>query len=177
MRRPVSLLLGLSAVAALRPQLRLAARRPLAVAVRMSSQEDRPLVSSQEEEDLSKRTVVQLKEQLRAAGLPVSGRKAELVDRLLSANDPAQQRGGVERLLERRRAAALPSSAGAPAAAAAAAASRFSAGAVPAADPSVALGGPLIALPSFASSGTVVPTNTARSGRAYPPIAIEACKS
>ena len=117
MRRPVSLLLGLSAVAALHPQLRLAARRPLAVAVRMSSQED-----------LSKRTVVQLKEQLRAAGLPVSGRKAELVDRLLSA------------------------------------------GAGPAADPSVALGGPLIALASFASSGTVVPTNTARSGRAYPPL-------
>eukprot|EP00964_Phaeocystis_antarctica_P156248 scaffold125837_cov63-Phaeocystis_antarctica.AAC.1 len=128
MRRPVSLLLGLSAVAALHPQLRLAARRPLALAVRMSSQEDlsrrqedRPLVSSQEEEDLSKRTVVQLKEQaicrhsnlsppatnpdlypnpnsnpnpkqLRAAGLPVSGRKAELVDRLLSAGAPAQQR-------------------------------------------------------------------------------------
>ena len=169
MRRPVSLLLGLSAVAALHPQLRLAARRPLALAVRMSSQED-----------LSKRTVVQLKEQLRAACLPVSGRKAELVDRLLSANDPDQQRGGVERLLERRRTAALPSSAGAvpiTPAAAAAAASRFSAVAVPITAPSVALGGPLIALPSFASSGTVVPTNTARSGRAYPRIAIEACKS
>ena len=92
-------------------------------------------------EELSKRTVVQLKEQLRAAGLPVSGRKAELVDRLLSATAPA---------------ATTPSP--------------FSAVAVPAAAPSVPLA-------PFASSGTVVPTNTARSGRAYPPIAIEACKS
>lgn len=92
-------------------------------------------------EELSKRTVVQLKEQLRAAGLPVSGRKAELVDRLLSAAAPA---------------ATTPSP--------------FSAVAVPAAAPSVPLA-------PFASSGTVVPTNTARSGRAYPPIAIEACKS
>ena len=64
--------------AALHPQLRLAARRPLAAAVRMSSPEE-----------LSKRTVVQLKEQLRAVGLPVSGRKAELVDRLISAAAPA----------------------------------------------------------------------------------------
>ena len=117
MRRPASLLLGLSAAAALHPQLRLAARRPLAAAVRMSSQED-----------LSKRTVVQLKEQLRAAGLPVSGRKAELIERLLSAD------------------------------------------AAPAAAPSVPLA-------SVATSGTVVPTNIARSGSAYPPIAIEACKS
>lgn len=130
MRRPASFLLGLSAAAALHPLLRLAARRPLAVAVRMSSPEE-----------LSKRTVVQLKEQLRAAGLPVSGRKAELVDRLLSAAAPA---------------ATTPSP--------------FSAVAVPAAAPSVPLA-------PFASSGTVVPTNTARSGRAYPPIAIEACKS
>ena len=118
MRRPASLLLGLSAAAALHPQLRLAVRRPLAAAVRMSSQED-----------LSKRTVVQLKEQLRAAGLPVSGRKAELIERLLSAD-------------------AAPS----------------------AAEPSVPLA-------SVATSGTVVPTNIAWSGSAYPPIAIEACKS
>ena len=120
MRRPASFLLGLSAAAALHPQLRLAARRPLAAAVRMSSSQ----------EDLSKRTVVQLKEQLRAAGLPVSGRKAELIERLLSAD----------------------------------------ADAVPAAAPSVPLA-------SVATSGTVVPTNIARSGSAYPPIAIEACKS
>ena len=118
MRRPASLLLGLSAAAALHPQLRLAARRPLAAAVRMSSSQ----------EDLSKHTVVQLKEQLRAAGLPVSGRKAELIERLLSAD------------------------------------------AVPAAAPSVPLA-------SVATSGTVVSTNIARSGSAYPPIAIEACKS
>ena len=118
MRRPASFLLGLSAAAALHPQLRLAARRPLAAAVRMSSSQ----------EDLSKRTVVQLKEQLRAAGLPVSGRKAELIERLLSAD------------------------------------------AAPAAAPSVPLA-------SVATSGTVVPTNIARSGSAYPPIAIEACKS
>ena len=36
------------------------------------------------EDDLSKHTVVQLKERLRAAGLPVSGRKAELISRLRS---------------------------------------------------------------------------------------------
>ena len=83
---------------------------------------------SSSQEDLSKRTVVQLKEQLRAAGLPVSGRKAELIERLLSAD------------------------------------------AAPAAAPSVPLA-------SVATSGTVVPTNIARSGNAYPPIAIEACKS
>ena len=118
MRRPASLLLGLSAAAALHPQLRLAARRPLAATVRMSSSQ----------EDLSKRTVVQLKEQLRAAGLPVSWRKAELIERLLSAD------------------------------------------AAPAAAPSVPLA-------SVATSGTVVPTNIALSGSAYPPIAIEACKS
>lgn len=53
--------------------MRLSIRIPLAVAVRMSSQDD-----------LSKQTVVQLKEKLRAAGLPVSGRKAELLDRLSS---------------------------------------------------------------------------------------------
>lgn len=122
MRRPASFLLGLSAAAALHPQLRLAARRPLAVAVRMSSPEE-----------LSKRTVVQLKEQLRAVGLPVSGRKAELVDRLLSAAAPAATTPSSGRLPGKRR--------------------------------------------PFASSGMVVPTNTARSGRAYPPIAIEACKS
>ena len=33
-------------------------------------------------EDLSKCTVVELKARLKAAGLPVSGRKAELIDRL-----------------------------------------------------------------------------------------------
>ena len=81
------------------------------------------------QEDLSKRTVVQLKEQLRAAGLPVSGRKAELIERLLSAD------------------------------------------AAPVAAPSV----PLASVAS--TSGTVVPTNIARSSNAYPPIAIEACKS
>ena len=36
-------------------------------------------------EDLSKFTVVQLKEKLRAAGLPVSGRKAELIERVMTA--------------------------------------------------------------------------------------------
>lgn len=40
--------------------------------------------------DLSSCTVVQLKEKLRAAGLPVSGRKAELIERLtLGADSPA----------------------------------------------------------------------------------------
>jgi len=47
--------------------------------------EDAELIST----ELSKRTVVQLKEQLRAVGLPVAGRKAELVGRLLSAAAPA----------------------------------------------------------------------------------------
>ena len=107
MRRSTALLLGLSVAAALHPQVRLSIRIPLAVAVRMSSQDD-----------LSKQTVVQLKEKLRAAGLPVSGRKAELLDRLSS---PAVT--------------------------------------VPAAAPQVAM-------VSFASSDS-----------AYPPIAIEACKS
>ena len=74
MRRPASLLLGLSAAAALHPQLRLAARRPLAAAVRMSSQED-----------LSKRTVVQLKAYCKDRGLSVDGRKGELVERLKGA--------------------------------------------------------------------------------------------
>jgi len=37
-------------------------------------------------EELSKCTVVQLKERLRAAGLPVSGRKAELIERLAGAS-------------------------------------------------------------------------------------------
>jgi len=41
-------------------------------------------------EELSKCTVVQLKERLRAAGLPVSGRKAELVERLAGASQPPQ---------------------------------------------------------------------------------------
>ena len=36
-------------------------------------------------EDLSAFTVVQLKEKLRTAGLPVSGRKAELIERLSNA--------------------------------------------------------------------------------------------
>ena len=37
-------------------------------------------------ENLSACTVVQLKEKLREAGLPVSGRKAELVERLAGAS-------------------------------------------------------------------------------------------
>ena len=37
-------------------------------------------------QELSKCTVVQLKERLRAAGLPVSGRKAELIERLAGAS-------------------------------------------------------------------------------------------
>ena len=37
-------------------------------------------------EDLSTCTVVQLKEKLREAGLPVSGRKAELIERLAGAS-------------------------------------------------------------------------------------------
>ena len=37
-------------------------------------------------EELSKCTVVQLKERLRAAGLPVSGRKAELIERLAGSS-------------------------------------------------------------------------------------------
>ena len=41
-------------------------------------------------EELSKCTVVQLKERLRAAGLPVSGRKAELIERLAGASQPPQ---------------------------------------------------------------------------------------
>ena len=41
-------------------------------------------------EELSKCTVVQLKERLRAAGLPVSGRKAELVERLAGASQSPQ---------------------------------------------------------------------------------------
>ena len=40
-------------------------------------------------EDLSALTVVQLKQRLRAAGLPVSGRKAELVDRLSADSSAA----------------------------------------------------------------------------------------
>ena len=40
-------------------------------------------------EDLSKCTVVELKARLKAAGLPVSGRKAELIDRLGGAAAPA----------------------------------------------------------------------------------------
>ena len=41
-------------------------------------------------EELSKCTVVQLKERLRAAGLPVSGRKAELIERLAGASQPPE---------------------------------------------------------------------------------------
>ena len=41
-------------------------------------------------EELSKCTVVQLKERLRAAGLPVSGRKAELIERLAGASQSPQ---------------------------------------------------------------------------------------
>ena len=40
--------------------------------------------------DLSKFTVVQLKEKLRAAGLPVSGRKAELIERLGGLNQASE---------------------------------------------------------------------------------------
>ena len=36
----------------------------------------------EEDEDLDSLTVVQLKDLLRAKGLPVSGRKAELIERL-----------------------------------------------------------------------------------------------
>ena len=41
------------------------------------------------QEDLSKRTVVQLKEKLRSAGLPVSGRKADLIARLSLRDEAA----------------------------------------------------------------------------------------
>ena len=41
------------------------------------------------EGDLSMLTVVQLKDKLRTAGLPVSGRKAELIERLSATACPA----------------------------------------------------------------------------------------
>ena len=64
---------GLSAAAALQPSYRAALRPSVAAAaVRMLSSS----------EDLSKLTVVQLKDRLRAAGMKVSGRKAELIQRL-----------------------------------------------------------------------------------------------
>ena len=70
------LLFGLSAAAAaLHTPPLLAMRAPTAaMAVRMLSSDD-----------LSSYTVVQLKDKLRAAGLPVSGRKAELIERLNNA--------------------------------------------------------------------------------------------
>ena len=76
MRRPRgALLVGLSVATALQLPQRAAMLRPpsLCGGVRLR------MLSS---EDLSSLTVVQLKERLRAAGLPVSGRKAELIDRL-----------------------------------------------------------------------------------------------
>ena len=42
----------------------------------------RSIVKMSSVDDLSRCTVVELKEKLRAAGLPISGRKAELVERL-----------------------------------------------------------------------------------------------
>ena len=41
--------------------------------------------------DMSSFTVVELKDKLRAAGLKVSGRKAELIERLSAAGAPAEE--------------------------------------------------------------------------------------
>lgn len=100
-----ALLCSLSAAAArtaslqhTKPLALAAGRPPLGVAVRVCSVfdprvtlwpcviahlESSHLTGMQlEDEDLSRFTVVQLKDQLRFAGLPVSGRKAELIARL-----------------------------------------------------------------------------------------------
>jgi len=81
-----ALLCSLSAAAArtaalqhTRPLALAAGRPPLGAAVRMQL----------EDEDLSRFTVVQLKDQLRFAGLPVSGRKAELIARLSAGSAPS----------------------------------------------------------------------------------------
>ena len=47
-------------------------------------------------EALSSRTVVQLKEMLRARGLPVSGRKAVLIERLMGAKAAVATPGATE---------------------------------------------------------------------------------
>lgn len=47
-------------------------------------EEEEAVTDSASEEDLAKLTVPALKEKLKAAGLPVSGKKAELIDRLLA---------------------------------------------------------------------------------------------
>jgi len=44
-----------------------------------------PKVTNEESDDLATLTVVALKDKLREAGLPVSGKKAELIDRLKSS--------------------------------------------------------------------------------------------
>ena len=75
MRRTL-LLVSLSTATALRPLPHAIRRPPRSLAsVRMLCSED-----------LSKLTVPKLKERCRAAGLPVSGRKAELIARLGGAN-------------------------------------------------------------------------------------------
>jgi hypothetical protein len=74
-----AVLVGSMSVAAGHTLLRAPQRASLAV-LRMSASDA----------DLSKLTVVQLKERLRAAGLPLSGRKAELIARLSeTASAPA----------------------------------------------------------------------------------------
>ena len=78
MRRALPMLVRLSVVASLQPQPLFRQPRLAAVAARMLCAED-----------LSKLTVVALKERLRAAGLPVSGRKAELIVRLGGGGAPA----------------------------------------------------------------------------------------
>lgn len=74
------MLCGLSAAAALHAQPRMM-RITSSMGVRMLSSSG---------DDLSKLTVVELKEKLRAAGLRVSGRKAELIERLNAAARPAE---------------------------------------------------------------------------------------
>ena len=77
---PGPMLLGLSAAAALRCS---PLRGPTLGALSSIRSPHVRMLSS--DEDLSKCTVVQLKEKLRAAGLPVSGRKADLIARLTGA--------------------------------------------------------------------------------------------
>ena len=77
-RRGAVLLLGLSTAAGLHVSQPLATRTRLPMAtcaLRMMCSDG----------DLSRFTVLQLKEKLRSRGLPVSGRKAELIARLLPA--------------------------------------------------------------------------------------------
>ena len=75
MRRTLTLLGTLTSVASLRPQP-LLTRPPIMATTRCFA------AVLMLDADLTALTVVQLKDKLRAAGLPVSGRKAELITRL-----------------------------------------------------------------------------------------------